>query len=583
MKGLVAAAVMVLAGTVSAREEASKGVPSVRVGRRVDAPSWARNQLEGLAAWERALEACLEKFVDEKTGTTCARFHHGTADDVAEAFAVWDHFIAIRGTLRLKRAYVRICEALYEEMKQRRIFTKGFYRGDYDATAELGLASERSRAFYKGGYDAEHAGELLQFFYGALEMDPTNPTLVEAVRGVADVMMGPCYNPKTRLLRHEVLSSSGGMGEPYDTVNNTIFMLAGWYAYLATGNEKYRTWVLEYTESWNQLADANGGVFPCTANSNTREIPPAWWTGGFFPYRGSVMVAVRGIHGWAPAVAFLDPKRMKSSLRGVNGLLDALFSAQGGGLPANFVRDGTWKRSGSPYGIVKLADRPYVLTFDDAAAKRLRTYYQKADGTEKRFLQWANFTYFGGEDLKFVAGLFANRKASGERLRQRVQALTADPLPKSGDGIANYTKKVGLEQAFVDGAFWGMYDNGRAGGAVTASVRYWRTDGRFGLPDGVAALVRHVAKDRVRVLLYNNNENPAAVRLTAGYYGQHRFDAVSLGDGKEAKVGDRRLDVALPGKSLAQLDLGLTRYAYRPTLQPLAPATAGPPLEGTDS
>lgn len=569
MKRLAVVAAVILVWSACGWAQSSGEIPSVRAGGPSEAPLWARNQLEGFAAWEKALEACLEKFVDESTGKTCAQFHHGTADDVAEAFAVWDHFIMIRGNPRLKRAYVKIWEWLYDEMMRRKIFTSGFYRGEYDAKAELALASERSRAFYRGGYDAEHAGELLQLLYGALEMDPTNPRLIGAVCGVANVMMGPCYNPKTRLLRHEVLSSTGGRGEPYDNITNTTYILAPFYAYLATGQEKYRNWVLEYVESWNELAELNGGIFPYRVNSETREIPEKWWTGGVFAYDRSVMVAVRGIHGWAPAVAFLDPERIGSRLRGVNAFIDALFQPDLDGLPANHMREGKWKRTGTPWGLVKLVDRPYVLTFAPAAAERLRNYYKNAEERERVFLRWANFTYFGGEDLDYVAQLFAGRKRSGEGLRQRVQALAPDQLPKTGDGIAEYTKKVGLEQAFVDGAFWGMYDNGRAGGAVTASVRYWRTDGSFGLPESVAALVRHVGKDEVHLLLYNDNEKQTTVRLSAGYYGQHRFVSVSV-DGKAGlDIGDRRLDVKLAGKSLAELKLRLIRCAYPPTLQPL--------------
>ena len=541
----------------------------VSAGDVKEAPLWAKNQLDGLAAWERALEACLEKFVDESTGKVCAEFHHGTADDVAEAFAVWDHVILLRGNQRLGRGYVKIWEWLYDEMFRRKIFTSGFYRGDYDAKGELALASERSRAFYRGGYDAEHAGELLQLLYGALEMDPTNPKLIEAVCGVANVMMGPCWNPETRLLRHQVLSSSGGRGEPYDTIDNTIYTLAGFYAYLATGQEKYRRWVLEYVESWNQLAELNGGVFPYRVRSDTREIPQEWWSGGPFAYDRGIGVAVRAIHGWAPAVACLAPARRSINLRAVETFVDTLFRHGQNGLPANSMPEGKWKRRGDPWTLVKLVDRPYVLRFQRPAAERIRKYYQHASGAEKEFLRWANFTYFGGEDMDYVAKLFANRKASADRLRQRVLALGPDQLPRTGDEVANFTKRTGLEQCFVDGAFWGLWENGRCGGASTASIRYWRPDGAIGLPEGVAALVRHVGKEELHLFFYNARQNATTVRLTAGYYGQHRFEGASCDGKPEVKVGGRRLDVVVAARSLAKLKLRLTRYAYPPTLEPL--------------
>ena len=57
--------------------------------------------------------------------------------------------------------------------------------------------------------------------------------------------------------------------------------------------------------------------------------------------------------------------------------------------------------------------------------------------------------------------------------------------------------------------------------------------------------------------------------LTAGYYGQDRFESVASG-GASAKISGRRVLIEVRPGSLAELDFKVRRFAFHPTLSPQA-------------
>ena len=491
------------AGAAGRVESPPPAPPRFTVGRPAEAPSWAREELRAIQAMNAYFTAFIEAFVDEKTGKTVARYHHGTMDDVAEGFAVWDKFLLLAGSQRLRDAYVKIWQYLYDEAHRRGDFEKGFYRR---------------------GYDAEHSSELFQLLWGALEMDPANEKLITANRQVADCVIDRCYNPETRLIRTAWLTSAGAKKyrdyQEWDYILNTVFIHAAWQAYLSTGREKYRKWALEYGNSWNELALANGGMFPYRVDSTTRKIKEPWYSGPGFPYdRWGFTTAARMYHAWPVELVFLDGGNPKH-LAGLEAAIEAMFRHGRDGLPASGVSAEGWSRRKYSWHLVKVVDRPYVLTFTPRAAQRLKGYIsaiRKHDpaSAEARFLDWSDFTYFGGGDLDLPAARFRSLARNADRRRKAI--LAGKYHPRTGDDLAEIgCPRLGWE--FVDGAWWGLWDNGRCGGASPASIRYFHRGEKgkvfCGLPAGVAALVRRVAKDHVRLFLYNSNSSRTDLILT---------------------------------------------------------------------
>ena len=88
----------------------------------------------------------------------------------------------------------------------------------------------------------------------------------------------------------------------------------------------------------------------------------------------------------------------------------------------------------------------------------------------------------------------------------------------------------------------------------------------------MAALVRHVGKDTLTLLLYNANDAKTDLLLVAGTYGQHQWTGATVDDGKEQpqklRLDGRKVRLTLRPKSLVRLTLGIARYLNEPTLQP---------------
>lgn len=545
----------------------------IEVGRpAARTPAWASWQVKDAAANNAFAEALLAKFTDPKTGKPVCNFHHGTADDVVEGVQTWDRFALLVGSEETRAGMVRLLQYVYGWMVEQGDFKDGFY--------------------FKP-YDAEHMGEFFQMLWACQEIDPLNAKLADQNRRIADAIIDKCYNPKTRLIKHVWLEVSGGdfflnrrtgrQNPTTDELLNCVFILSAFRAYMTTGDEKYRKWALEYGGKWNELAAANGGVFPFSVDSSTGEIPKQWWKGEtkFDFEQWGLIVSGRWLHGWPVALMLLDGGNAKH-LSGVSSTLDAMFAARSDGLPADFYDPaaGNWVRSKpSTWWVPKLVDRPYAMTFDAKAGQRIRDYYAAAEKrgddlrSEKVFLQWHMWTYFDAFDLDWAAIQFKNGVDHAQRRKAKVDAATE--MPKSGDDLTDYAMHRPMEFGLIDGSFFGMYDNGRAGNPSTAVLGYWTDAKTPGLPTGVAALVRHVGPDGVKLFLANTTDKPATLHLVGGFYGQHRIDSITElrppGEPlSKHDVGARMAAVTLPAGGVAELHLAMTRFAYRPTLTPLA-------------
>ena len=172
---------------------------------------------------------------------------------------------------------------------------------------------------YERGYDQFHQSEGYLFFYFLCLADPTNPTLIERARRFAGFFLNedPAaenYDPEHKIIRAPHNGSQGprwgylggdpprygwsaGMrryGLPYDDVpgithyddlkdpalaermgavmqermgkgdvaNNLLVSGLITNAWLLTGDDKYKHWLLEYVDAWVERAGQNGGLLP---------------------------------------------------------------------------------------------------------------------------------------------------------------------------------------------------------------------------------------------------------------------------------------------------------------------------------
>jgi hypothetical protein len=519
------------------------------------APKWAVAELEMLDAQSTCYHTLLDKFEGKLNIPRVKQLmdHGGCDDDWAEGIAIWDLYLLNRYDPRVQKAYIHMWNAIFQERRM----------------------PGRNPFWCTGGFDAEHYSELFQLLWGCIELDPTNKKLIADNKRCLDFIMKEVYDPKTRLMKSSFHLRGKLDRKPGEVALNTIWLTAAFHAYLTTGDERYKKWAMEYGTSWNELAKANDGAFPYYVPPGTRTLAATWhmppW-GGFGYGKYGIIAGMRSLHSLPTTLCLLD----KGDLRhraGMLSMIQVLFARGRDGLPAGFHDGKDFVRGErGNWAVPRLMDNTYALAFDPGLEKRYRAYISAAAkskdaGTERHFMQYPAFYYFGIGTRDEVAAYFRHR---ARRIREKTALYRKRPAPRKGDHVREqYTPYVsGME--YVIGSWWGRYDNGRCGGPVPGSVRYFTGDGAVGLPPDIAALVTKVAKDQVAMQLHNRAKTPTTLVITAGWYGQHRWTSVQVNDGEPGKLNSRRARVALAPGATGTLTFGIERFANEPSLRPQA-------------
>jgi len=516
-------------------------------------PAWAIAELEMLDGYTRCYHTLLDKLVDGKVDIPPVpqlTVDGGCDDDWAEGVAMWDFYALNRHDERVQKAYVRFWNVIFRERRM----------------------PGRNPFWCTGGFDAEHYSELFQLLWGALELEPENRKLIADNRRCIDFIMKEVWDPKTRLMRNSYHLRGKLDKKPGEVALNTIWLTAAFHAWLTTGREKYRTWALDYGTSWNELAQDNGGVFPYYVPPGTRVLNDRWhetpWRG--FGYdRYGIVTPMRALHS-LPTVLMLMDDGNRKHVQGMLSMLGVLSRKGRGGLPAAIYNGSDWIRGREGnWGLCRLFENTYGLTFDPKLREMYLQYMKAAAGdgqarTEHAFMRYPAFYYFDRGGLDEVTQHFRNR---ARRIAGKTEQYRNGKAPQNGDDVREqYTPYVsGME--YIVGSWWGRYDNGRCGGPVPGSVRYFTGDGEPGLPRDVAALVRRVEADKVVLWLHNRATEDTAVVVTAGWYGQHRWMKARWG-GEDLGIGSRRLKIVLGPGATADVVLEIKRFVNEPTLTP---------------
>ena len=154
--------------------------------------------------------------------------------------------------------------------------------------------------------DWQHHGEGLQLFNRMALSVPTDPKYLERVRRFSGFYMGedaeaPNYDPKHNIIRSMMNGSKGPLlrkatsmdwvGEPFDMTGfdalhgernfdeflehyqeyhdvvgdhalNLVATTLPANAYFATGDQKYKQWVVDYVDGWLERMKQNNGIIP---------------------------------------------------------------------------------------------------------------------------------------------------------------------------------------------------------------------------------------------------------------------------------------------------------------------------------
>jgi hypothetical protein len=357
-------------------------------------------------------------------------------------------------------------------------------------------------------------------------------------------------------------------------------------AYLYTGEEKYKQWVLDYTEAWMDRTQQNNGIIPDNVGPTGKvgEQRGGQWWGGFYGWNsrnsarnaflaatiaGECALLLTGDFG------YLDLIRSQIEL-----LLSLSKTRDDGQLlvPTRMTPNG-WEDF-KPMEIRWLA-RVYHASMDAKDYEliaRLRDGEKETDWNEAEVAGdrsggslEARFQYYDGQnpnwpekrlqtEYQYVTAMFEFMRRDPRSVAQIISDNRWPPNPVVTKGLTQVT--MGSPQPVYNG------------GLLRATVRYFDPDrARPGLPTDVAALVDTVEADHAGIHLVNTSTaEPRNVIVQAGAFGEHQFTDVRYrtADGDEPSesvtaVNAKSFAIHLPPLTSIRVAAGMRRFANRPS------------------
>jgi hypothetical protein len=354
------------------------------------------------------------------------------------------------------------------------------------------------------------------------------------------------------------------------------------HAYLYTGDDRYKRWVLEYLEAWAERIEANGGLCPDNVGPNgiIGETMDGKWCGGYYGWRWP--------HGFMTIIQPLTIAAMNAVLlTGDMGYLDIprgqldrlmdLGRVEGNALiiPQRYTDDG-WTayrvlRPEYPLQIWYMSqderDRQRLERFPERLTDWNRVAPGRGKGDDIHIAPW--YRYLEGANPDYPLRILEAQWAEVARRMDRMAHDNTDPEtwdvhhwqeinPVHTEALLQLT--CGGPQIIYHG------------GLLHVRVRYFDLDARRpGLPPDVGALVD--ALDAESVSLTLSNTSPLHLRrmvVQAGAFGEHTFTTVTDVTGERPvtqDVNNRHLEVTLAPGAVLKLKLDMRRYCNRPTYE----------------
>lgn len=606
-------------------------------------PEWAVLQRQLIDQMNTSVDVFIEKYLKDD-----GSFRYncwGKLDDSYETFHNWPTFYALGGDARFLPLAKRQWEAITRHFADNGTLDNEFHRcGDWF-----------------------HLGEGCHLFYMLCLADPSDPKFIDRAQRFAGLYLNENpdvknYDPDHKLILNTQTGSNGPLpwtpdkpweyvwtmehyGLPFYDVpgiasyadlnadDNMKKMAAVAHArwgrgdgpinlavtslmlnaFLATGEDKYRTWITEYTNAWIKRVQENGGILPDNVGLSGKigEYINGKWHGGYYGW-----TVYHGWGGYAQSTgmaaenallvtgdsAYLDLLRSQIDLLiglGIaknntvyvphkHGDPEKVVNAPLSFLPVLRNPDGTCQEVNGwfkfmpmdPVGPAHLWNMSMDLA-DLERSKKIRNHDPEARWSRdwERIESISRFMSkdHGGHEAAWQAYLDGTYPTYPEEILKYNIAQVNGRLdeirqhqPKENDGFSLiYRNPVSVEGLvnLTMGAPLPFYN----GGLLMARVRHFDPmNKRPGLPPDVAALVSELASDRTVLHLLNLSlTHSQDVIVQAGTYAEHEFaDAAyqpQLEEEASLPVNGTRLTVHLPPQSQIKLDITTKRFVHKPS------------------
>ncbi len=377
-------------------------------------------------------------------------------------------------------------------------------------------------------------------------------------------------------------------------------------AYLYTGDEKYKKWVLDYVDAWMKRIAENGGLLPDNIGQSGKigEYRNGQWWGGLYGWYGRYGVLMQySALSVASECAYLlsgDQKYLDLLRSQINSIMQrAKYTKEGQMLvPFRYKKEGWY--SYRPMMVQDLAHL-WHASMDQEDWKKIEVLmkgnkfhplwgegvwgqntlgeldtivWKKAEPFDWNreesmgdrtfgLTEHARLMYYAGKNPDWPLEVL---KADYQEVIKRMNFMQNDPrniysIQKDDLYPNNPVITKGLVQTTM-GTPQTIYN----GGLLRATVRYFDVElQRPGLPQDVSALVDILKADETGIQLVNLN--PAESRkliVQAGAFGEHTFTNIKAGQ-SQIEVNKPYFVVELPPGSSIHLIAGIQRFKNKPS------------------
>lgn len=590
--GYVALAVLALAPIAEANEVL------IRIDTPMAPPNWALLERQLLNVSAKACDQFFNRYFDERGYLLCVPRWGGDdgPDDAIENVNDWPVLHALGAADSVRAQYKKVWEGHLRQYTEARTVVVPF---------------ARDGMYYKEFpvmFDWLHNGEGLTVFNVQGLSDPNDERFRQRVRRFAGFYMNedpgaPNYDPKQKIIRSLFNGSRGPLlreaeavdwaGDPIevegrfrlghgertyaemlahfkdyrrivgDHPQNLASTSLALNAFMATGERKYRDWLLEYVNAWRQRTLDNGGIIPTNIGLDGKigGGTDGKWYGGVYGWGFTVVDPVSGRHvnrnqhqlglnGFGNALLLTGDDRYIDIWRQqIDAINNQKKTVDGQTLYPHMHGDDGW----------------YDYTTQPYSYGALEVYYWSMRPADRKRVDrdpWLNFLQ--GKDPGYPERAL---QSDLETIRQKVQAIHKDATTPdtrlADDPMPLNPATVG---ALVNLTLGGLGPK-HQGEVLHCRVRYFDPEARRpGLPPDVGALVESLEADATTLDLVNLDPTTAHTMVVqAGGYGEHTFASISQ-NGNTTPVNQPLVTVRLAPGAGSRLVIAMKRYANPPTL-----------------
>lgn len=575
------------------------GETTLLIDHPLSPPSWALLERELLRANTAACQEFFAKYFDERGYLRCVERWGGDdgPDDAIENCNDWPILHALGAAEAVLHMYKKAWEG---HLRQ------------YTAAKTVEVPFARDGMYYKEFpvmFDWQHNGEGLTVFALQGLSDPNDRDFQQRTRRFAGFYMNedpgaPNYDPRHKIIRSLFNGSRGPLlrkataldwtGDPIEVENrfhlghgernykemlmhfetythivgdhplNLLATSLAMNAFMLTGQEKYKKWLLEYVDAWRERMIANGNIIPSNVGLDGKiggECDGKWYGGTYgwaftcvVPQNGRIDHRNRTYWG---SVGFLNAY----ALTGDDRYLDVWRKQTDAINAQKKIIDGraVYPRMHGDQGWYAYEPAPYSFN-------ALEIYYlSMRDSDRERVPRNAWLDYLAGKNPGYAEQAL---RSDLSRVRQRVTGMREDPTTPD-TRLADDPMKFNPASvsSLIELMLGGIHPGHRAA-ILNCRLRYFDPmHRRAGIPEDVAALVTKLTADAVELTLVNVNQVQARTMIVqAGGYAEHQFTSVTM-NGKDTTVNDSVFTVSLAPGAGSRLAMRMKRYVNAPTMR----------------